>query len=99
MGRDRAANRDELEDLQESASCEAQPKDREPQPMRAQPRDPRMPARTARAAPPAGPGDAAESSAFPGPPGLDCPNANAPQGNLQPAGADGQPPEPPLPDQ
>jgi hypothetical protein len=98
MSRDRAANRDELEDLQESASSEAQPKDREPQPKRAQPRVPRMPARTARATPATSPGDAAESSAFPGPPGLDFPSTTAPPDQLQPAGFDGQPAEPPLPD-
>eukprot|EP00972_Heterocapsa_arctica_P074062 10933120-Heterocapsa_arctica.AAC.1 len=58
-----------------------------------------MPARTAPAAPAAGSGDAAESSAIPGPPGLDCPNANAQRVHAQPAGADGQPPEPDHPDQ
>eukprot|EP00972_Heterocapsa_arctica_P094255 13898935-Heterocapsa_arctica.AAC.1 len=87
MGRDRAANRDELEEQQEDIISEAHP------------RGPRLAARTARAAPATASGDATESSAIPGPPGLDIPNASAQWANAQPADADGQPPELAQPDQ
>eukprot|EP00972_Heterocapsa_arctica_P114100 16440769-Heterocapsa_arctica.AAC.1 len=81
MGRDRAANRDELEEQREDAFSEEKA------------RGPRTAARAARAAPAAASGTAPGASTIPGPPGLDIFKASSQHADTLLANAAGQPPE------